>query len=82
MTTTELIQRLQCLPGDYKISLVFPDVCSMSGCLDAEDELRIDADTATVYLVAEDSAIPSDDGKTYGHPVGIAAHADAGKEVK
>ena len=74
MTTAELIQRLQCLPGDYKISLVFPDVCSMSDCLDAEDGLRIDADAATIYIVAEDSAIPSDDGKTYGHP--------AGKEVK
>jgi hypothetical protein len=70
MTTTELIQRLQCLPGDYKISLVFPDVCSMSSCLDAEDGLRIDAAVATIYIVAEDSAIPSDDGKTYGHPAG------------
>ena len=74
MTTAELIQRLQCLPGDYKISLVFPDVCSMSSCLDAEDELRIDAAATTVYLVAEDSAIPADGGETYGHPVG--------KEVK
>ena len=74
MTTTELIQRLQGLPGDYKIALVFPDVCSMSDCLDAEDGLRIDADATTIYIVAEDSAIPSDDGKTYGHPTG--------KEVK
>jgi hypothetical protein len=73
MTTAELIQRLQCLPGDYKIALVFPDVCSMSGCLDAEDGLRIDADAATIYIVAEDSAIPSDDGKTYGHAVGKEA---------
>jgi len=82
MTTTELIQRLQCIPGDYKIALVFPDIVAMSDCLDAEDELRIDADAATVYLVAEDTAIPSDEGKTYGHPAGIADRIAAGKEAK
>ncbi|MBI5725789.1 MAG: hypothetical protein HZA50_17650 [Planctomycetes bacterium] len=75
MNVSQLISRLNELPPDAEVRIVFPDIVNMSASLPLDARLRIEADRSAVYLVAEDTSLPSDAGDEFG-----VAVEQAGKE--